>query len=272
MPTSSPVFTKPSPSSWNLETVYTTKFTRWFFERLRALKFHDANTSCETPKSSKRTEGIPIAFFLWPVVPADPDILLVVLPFFSAMLAPCIIDRMPRSSSLMSSVLSGTFLDVWRSAMMASFWTTFSRSFISLELSMSVTSSSFVSAVTSALNLNTVDAIFRTVPNIRSNGRTARSVTTLDKAKPQKTMMRMMKSMVLMLNAASTWFGECMLTSTMKVAVCTINEDESRGGPALPASQAATEAAMPVVSVVHVKSVMPAEFVKAVPRQALYGP
>mmetsp|Transcript_5729 Transcript_5729/g.10296 ORF Transcript_5729/g.10296 Transcript_5729/m.10296 type:complete len:207 (+) Transcript_5729:1201-1821(+) len=164
--------------------------------------------------------------------------------FSSTMLAPCIMLKMPMSSSRMSSVFSGTCLAVCRSAMIASFCTTFSSSFISFELSISAASSiSLSSSFTSALNLKTVEAICRTVSSIRSRGRTASSVTTLDKARPQKTMMIMMKHMVAMLKAASTISVCCMLNCTMKVSVCTIHDDDNRLGPVRPASHPVIAAA-----------------------------
>mmetsp|Transcript_97445 Transcript_97445/g.297758 ORF Transcript_97445/g.297758 Transcript_97445/m.297758 type:complete len:216 (+) Transcript_97445:1425-2072(+) len=143
---------------------------------------------------------------------------------------PCIMLRMPMSSSRMSSV-AWMFLAVCNSATIASFWTTRSKSFISFELSMFASSSSV--SQTSALNLNTVEAICLTVINMRSSGRTASSVTTLESAKLLKIIKKMMNIMVTIPKPDFNWLVACILKATMMFGVYTRNDDAFLGGAPL---------------------------------------
>mmetsp|Transcript_98356 Transcript_98356/g.278541 ORF Transcript_98356/g.278541 Transcript_98356/m.278541 type:complete len:292 (-) Transcript_98356:447-1322(-) len=196
--TSSGVLKRLSPESWKRETEKTVSAIRWALVRGSGLKDQEAKTSWETPKSSSRMEGSGFLRAGWLPEGLRPS------GFFSSvMFLPCIMLRMPMSSSRMPSVFWGTVLAVCRSAMIASFCTTFSRSFISLELSMSTASSSSL-VWTFELNLKTVLAMCRTVASMRSRGRTASSVTTLERAMPLKSMMMMMKHIVAMARAASS--------------------------------------------------------------------
>mmetsp|Transcript_57136 Transcript_57136/g.138138 ORF Transcript_57136/g.138138 Transcript_57136/m.138138 type:complete len:347 (+) Transcript_57136:758-1798(+) len=224
--TSSVALKKPSEESWKRETAKTARAVRWALVSGSGLKDHETKTSCDTPKSSNLMDGAP-SFLRWVTTPDGlrPSILFA----SSTMFFPCSIVRMPQSSSRKSSLVSGMFLAVCRSAMMASFWTTFSNSFISLELSTSTASSSG-NSWTTALNLKTVEAICRTVDSMRSKGRTVSSVTTLESVRPLKSMMPTMKIIVAMAKPASICAGACMLKATMKVLVCTRRAEDSRGG------------------------------------------
>mmetsp|Transcript_26931 Transcript_26931/g.76775 ORF Transcript_26931/g.76775 Transcript_26931/m.76775 type:complete len:211 (-) Transcript_26931:203-835(-) len=148
---------------------------------------------------------------------------------------PRIMLRTPMSSSLRSSVALGIASAVCSCVMIASFFTTFSRRFISLALSMSMTSSALSrsSSSTSALMLKTVAAICRTVASMLSRGRTASSVTVLDSARPLKTMMDNMNITLLMPMNASRVAGSCMLKPIMKVSVWTCSAEAIRDGPSI---------------------------------------
>mmetsp|Transcript_34038 Transcript_34038/g.86108 ORF Transcript_34038/g.86108 Transcript_34038/m.86108 type:complete len:223 (+) Transcript_34038:1382-2050(+) len=181
---------------------------------------------------------------------------------------PCIMLRMPMSSSRMSSV-AATWVADCKLATMANFCTTFSSSFISLELSMSASGSSSTPS-TSWLNLKTFAAISLTVPSMRSSGRTASSVTTLERARLLKIMMKMMKTMVSRAIQDFRTMVLCMSKDTMKLSVCTLNEEAARAGPTRLGVQAPIWAV--VASSSQSKELRPLASVAGTPMQAVKGP
>mmetsp|Transcript_70836 Transcript_70836/g.207565 ORF Transcript_70836/g.207565 Transcript_70836/m.207565 type:complete len:226 (+) Transcript_70836:1350-2027(+) len=140
---------------------------------------------------------------------------------------PCIRPSTARSSSSMSSIVCRPSSFVCSEAMFASFSTTFSRRIISLALLMSSTSSSCCS---SPSNLNTVDAISRTVLSIRSRGRTASSVTVLVRTRPLKSITRTMKTVVPRLMPACFAIGSCILKPTIRTSLFTSKTEAFRVG------------------------------------------
>mmetsp|Transcript_45482 Transcript_45482/g.134616 ORF Transcript_45482/g.134616 Transcript_45482/m.134616 type:complete len:359 (+) Transcript_45482:737-1813(+) len=263
---SSAVFTNPSSCPWKVEMMKVPREIRCCFVRGSVLNPSESNTSCVTPSScacartfsAAETEPflrmfcgfLSVTFFAWLIE-----------------VTPCIISRMAMSSEPMSFV--STTCVLLRSATIASLLTTFSKSFISFELSTSRSSSSSPpSSSMPSLSLKTVVAMSRTEPSIRSRGRTAMFMTTLESARPLNTMMKMMKHVVAIPVPAVIWWLWCMLKPTMKVSVCTKRALAILGGvfSFVPSQDAS------LVSVLLHSNMLLPSMTTGLPEQAVYGP